>query len=180
MPQINLNPIVCNNLEKFGLKLSKVTFISDSFFFNAPVEISHRTSVGNSKIDAYTYIREDSYCYNATIGRYTSIGHQVELVMAEHNINLPATSPVFNSERDFSFYQPEGRIKVNCKWADDKHGNFMSRVTIGNDVWIGAHLLIPKSVTIGDGAVIGAGTIVTKDVPPYSVVVSKGVVGCGL
>ena len=43
-------------------------------------------------------------------------------------------------------------------------------VSIGNDVWIGARVTILNGVTIGNGAVMGAGALVTKDVPPYSVV----------
>ncbi len=44
------------------------------------------------------------------------------------------------------------------------------KITIGNDVWIGAGVIILKGVSIGNGAVIGAGSVVTKDVDPYSVV----------
>ena len=43
-------------------------------------------------------------------------------------------------------------------------------ITIGNDVWIGACSIILKGVKIGDGAIVGAGSVVTKDVEPYSVV----------
>lgn len=43
-------------------------------------------------------------------------------------------------------------------------------VVIGNDVWIGARVMILPGVHIGDGAVIGAGSVVTKDVAPYSIV----------
>lgn len=43
-------------------------------------------------------------------------------------------------------------------------------VYIGNDVWIGRRAMIMPGVHIGDGAVIAAGGIITKDVPPYSVV----------
>lgn len=43
-------------------------------------------------------------------------------------------------------------------------------VTIGNDVWIGRRVMIMPGVNIGDGCVIGAGAVVTKDIPPYSVV----------
>ena len=43
-------------------------------------------------------------------------------------------------------------------------------VTIGNDVWIGRRAMIMPGVTVGDGVVIGAGAVVTKDVPPYTVV----------
>jgi len=38
-------------------------------------------------------------------------------------------------------------------------------VTIGNNVWLGAHVCILPGVTIGDNAVIGAGSVVTKDIP---------------
>ena len=43
-------------------------------------------------------------------------------------------------------------------------------ITIGNDVWIGANVTILGGVTIGERAVIGAGSVVTKDVEPFTVV----------
>jgi len=43
-------------------------------------------------------------------------------------------------------------------------------ILIGNDVWIGANTVILPGVRIGDGAVIGAGSIVSRDVEPYSVI----------
>lgn len=43
-------------------------------------------------------------------------------------------------------------------------------IAIGNDVWIGARVIILPGVHIGDGCVIGAGSVVTKDVEPYSIV----------
>ena len=42
---------------------------------------------------------------------------------------------------------------------------------IGNDVWIGQKTTILPGVHIGDGAIIGANTVVSKDVPPYAIVV---------
>ena len=41
---------------------------------------------------------------------------------------------------------------------------------IGNDVWIGANVVILPGVTVGDGAILAAGAIVTKDVEPYAIV----------
>ncbi|MBT2657087.1 CatB-related O-acetyltransferase [Bacillus sp. ISL-18] len=46
-------------------------------------------------------------------------------------------------------------------------------VIIGNDVWIGRRAIILPGVTIGDGCIVGAGSVVSKDVAPYSVVVGN-------
>ena len=43
-------------------------------------------------------------------------------------------------------------------------------IIIGNDVWIGYEAVIMAGVTIGDGAMIGTRAVVTKDVPPYTIV----------
>ena len=43
-------------------------------------------------------------------------------------------------------------------------------VVIGNDVWIGARVIVLPGVTIGDGCIIGAGSVVTKDAPPYTII----------
>lgn len=44
------------------------------------------------------------------------------------------------------------------------------KVTISDDVWIGARVIILPGISIGTGSIIGAGAVVTKDVPEYSVV----------
>ena len=46
----------------------------------------------------------------------------------------------------------------------------MGQVQIKDKVWIGFNVIILKGITIGEGAVIGAGSIVTKDVPAYTIV----------
>ena len=43
-------------------------------------------------------------------------------------------------------------------------------ITIGDGVWIGARAIVLPGVTIGEGAIVAAGTVVTKDVPPWTVV----------
>lgn len=44
---------------------------------------------------------------------------------------------------------------------------------VGNDVWIGARAMLLDGVRVGDGAIVGAGAVVTRDVPPYAIVVGS-------
>ena len=55
------------------------------------------------------------------------------------------------------------RIRLYVKVVDGK-------IRIENDAWIGAGVIILPNVNIGEFSVIGAGAVVTKDVPPYTVV----------
>jgi acetyltransferase-like isoleucine patch superfamily enzyme len=52
----------------------------------------------------------------------------------------------------------------------DDQGMTDGTITIGNDVWIASNAVVLQNVSIGDGAVIAAGAVVTKDVPPYTIV----------
>ena len=64
------------------------------------------------------------------------------------------------------FYEEWELEKSNITTAWDNKGN----IVIGNDVWIGYEAVIMAGVHIGDGAIIAARTVVTKDVPPYTIV----------
>lgn len=46
-------------------------------------------------------------------------------------------------------------------------------INIGDDVWIGAGVIILKGVEVGNGAVIGAGSVVTKDIPEFAICVGN-------
>lgn len=52
----------------------------------------------------------------------------------------------------------------------DEQGVSTTPVTIGHDIWIGANAVILPGVTIGDHSVVAAGAVVTKDVPPHTLV----------
>ena len=64
------------------------------------------------------------------------------------------------------FYEERGLKRENVADAWDNKGD----IVIGNDVWIGYESVILAGVTIGDGAIIGTRAVVTKDVPPYTIV----------
>ena len=93
------------------------------------------------------------------IGRYCSIANNVHYFGANHPIHYASTSPYFyNKSFGFNIVNDVRR----------------STLEIGNDVWIGYGVIITSNCKkIGNGAIIGAGSIVTKDVPPYSIVVGN-------
>jgi len=59
----------------------------------------------------------------------------------------------------------------NVLWGYNKQGHPHSKgnIIVGNDVWIGQNVTVLSGVRIADGACIGAGSVITKDVPPYTV-----------
>lgn len=64
------------------------------------------------------------------------------------------------------FFEEWGLNKKNVASAWDNKGD----IIIGNDVWIGYEAVIMAGVHIGDGAIIASRAVVTKDVPPYTIV----------
>jgi chloramphenicol O-acetyltransferase type B len=69
-------------------------------------------------------------------------------------------------------YQQIGTSIRKASHILDKNYNWKgldSKIVVGNDVWIGYGATILSGVTIGDGSIIAAGSVVTKDVEPYSI-----------
>jgi len=54
-----------------------------------------------------------------------------------------------------------------------EQGSKTSPIVIGNDVWIGANCVILSGVSIGNHTIIGAGSVVTKNIPSYSIAVGS-------
>ena len=113
--------------------------------------------MGKLTIGAHTYgnIARRGEMNNINIGKFCSIATNVVIDGGfNHESKWISTYP-FRSM--FGWDVPHNAI---CK----------GDVNIGNDVWICENVLIMSGVTIGDGAIIGANSIVTKDVPAYSIV----------
>lgn len=96
------------------------------------------------------------------IGKFCSIACGSRFLFTSGNHSLSSLStytfPVF--------FEEWGLDKANITDAWDNKGD----IIIGNDVWIGYEAVIMSGVTIGDGAIIGTRAVVTKDVPPYTIV----------
>ena len=63
---------------------------------------------------------------------------------------------------------PDERRRLFDKDGNEKHLCYAKPVTIGNDCWFGANVVVCPGVTIGDNCVIGAGAVVTRDIPANS------------
>lgn len=101
------------------------------------------------------------------IGKYCSLGYGIKAFMShDHNINNISSFP---------FGHPNMAITKLMKPPLPTRNDYNIRrkleINIGNDVFIGSEVILFRDITIGDGVAIGAYSIVTKDIPPYSVVV---------
>ena len=96
------------------------------------------------------------------IGKFCSIACGVKFLFNCANHTLKSLSTYTFS----LFYEDWELEKSNVASAWDNKGD----IVIGNDVWIGFEAVILAGVKIGDGAIIGTRAVVTKDVPPYSIV----------
>ncbi len=96
------------------------------------------------------------------IGKYCSIACGAKFMFTSGNHRMSSLStypfPLFFEEWDLD------RSNVTDAW--DNEGD----IIIGNDVWIGYEAVIMQGVHIGDGAIIATRAVVTKDVPPYTIV----------
>lgn len=96
------------------------------------------------------------------IGKFCSIACGARFILNSANHTLKSLStypfPLFFEEWELD------RKNVARSW--DNKGD----IVIGNDVWIGYEAIILSGVTIGDGAIIASRAVVTKDVPPYTIV----------
>lgn len=85
-------------------------------------------------------------CPKVQVGSYVMFAPRVIITGSDHDITVPDI-PMYFTKR------PE-----------------LKNTVIGNDVWLGARTIVMSGVSIGDGSIVAAGSVVTKDVEPYSVV----------
>ena len=129
----------------------------------APVKIGGQVAFKGS-IGAYTYVRQG--CRLApglrSIGRYCSIAPGVLIGDGNHPTDWLSTHP-FQWGATPLVDQDEDRTYIRYKREK-------ASITIGHDVWIGTNVIITPGKKIGDGAIVAAGSVVTKDVEPYTIV----------
>ncbi len=146
-----MNPYVCISSDvKLGkdVKLSKFINlygceISDETKIGAFVEIQKNAAVGKRcKISSHTFI-----CEGVSIEDNVFIGHGVTFI----NDSYPRATTA------------EGNLQTEADWK-------VERTVVKKGASIGSGTTILSNVTVGENAIVGAGSVVTKDVPPNSIV----------
>jgi len=128
----------------------------------AQCEVLAETYIEYSELGDFSYMGEHCCVADAQIGRFTAIANHVRIGAPNH--------PMDRASQHRFTYCPE----YYDAQAERDNGFFAERradrVIIGNDVWIGHGVIVLPGVAVGDGAVLAAGAVVTKEVPPYTIV----------
>ena len=151
-----------------GIVYQKGAFIGFSVVCEGKNAFGRNSSIVSSKIGYGSYLAEGAKLAKARIGRYCSIGPNVNCIFGKHPANtFVSTHPTF-----FALKTPVGFTYAENQYFEEfakPHDGAFS-ITLGNDVWLGANVSLMDGVTIGHGAIVAANALVTKDVEPYAIV----------
>ncbi|MBC2397950.1 CatB-related O-acetyltransferase [Clostridium tetanomorphum] len=139
-----------NVITKDNIKVGDYTIYND--FYNDPRDFEKNNVLYHYPINNDKLI----------IGKFCSIACMAKFLMTSGNHSTQSLStytfPIFYEEWDLNINH------ITNAWDNKGH------IIIGNDVWIGYDAIIMSGVKIGDGAIIGTRAVVTRDVPPYTIV----------
>ena len=131
------------------MKMANVS-VGKGVFIHWGSTIRRDTTIGDyTQINGPIFIRADA---GVNIGKYCAFGSNVAIISTEH---LMTHANIQYKLQDTSGFSSLDNSRP---------------VVVGNNVWIGDRATILSGVNVGDGAVIGACSVVTKDIPPFSVV----------
>lgn len=127
---------------------------------NEEVSIADYNLLAYSSIGRYTYTGEFSHITSSSIGSFCSLSWNVSIGPGVHDYNKITTHPFLAVKRFGLVDEPV-------------YNQYSGQCNIDNDVWIGCNSVIMRGVSVGNGAIVGANSVVTKDVPPYAIVVGS-------
>jgi phosphonate metabolism protein (transferase hexapeptide repeat family) len=130
----------------------------------AYTEVGARSSLAEVEFGDYSYVVHDSQITYASIGKFCSIASHVRINPGNHPLERVALNHFTYRASAYGLGPDEAGF---FDWRRQH------RVTLGHDVWLGHGVIVLPGVSIGHGAAIGAGAVVTKDVPPFAVVVGN-------
>jgi acetyltransferase-like isoleucine patch superfamily enzyme len=154
---------------KHAIRYGKNVFIGFSVDCEGKNNFASNSSITSSTIGYGSYLAEGTTISKTRIGRYSSIGPNVQCIFGKHPAStFVSTHPAFFSLRHQGLSHTKIQRFKEFANSHDSKGKYS--ITIGNDVWIGANVSIMDGVVIGDGAIIAANALVNRDVAPYTIV----------
>jgi acetyltransferase-like isoleucine patch superfamily enzyme len=147
------------------LKIGPLTRV-EKIALDGPVALGANCIARRSLFGRYTATGDFCRMVDVEIGAFCSLGDNVLLNAGTHPKDWVSTS-LFACNPNFWDWADEYR---QARHADQPSFRWRGLNRIGNDVWIGANVVVLTGITIGDGAIIGANSVVTSDVEPYAIV----------
>ena len=153
------------------MKINNKYFVHESSYVDSDVSIGDNTKIWHfSHVQPGAIIGENcSIGQNVNIGNNVTIGNYVKI---QNNVSIYEGVEL----EDYVFCGPSmvfTNIKVPRSEFPQRGNKFYSKTLVKKSASIGANATIVCGVTIGEYAMIGSGTVVTKDVPAYALVVGN-------
>ena len=176
MKNVQMTPEIVAKLKDLGIEAfhGQHARLPADVVLEAPCSIKWMSLEHSLRLGAFSYAVSGFYS-RVEMGRYCSVGEDVQIGRQDHHTNWLSTSPFqylnsplfdvgaeFNGGDRFNEYRSHTLGSVP--------GVEAKRTTIGHDVWIGHGSFLKAGVNIGTGAIVAANSVVVKDVPPYAVV----------
>ena len=160
LPNFGIHKNRVSNVQEHKVLIGSNCLLGSQIILETPearVIIGDRVYMGNSSIIAKTSV---------TFGNDILVAWGVTFYDHDSH-SLDAADRDDDIKRTYEDYNNEGgNYLKNKNWS-----NVRSKpIVICDHAWVGAEAMVLKGVTIGEGAIVGARSVVTKDVPPYTVV----------
>jgi phosphonate metabolism protein (transferase hexapeptide repeat family) len=128
-------------------------------------ELGEMSYLENVTLGDFSYHGPFCFIQNAIIGKFANIAAAVRIGPTAHPTERPTLHHFTYRRARYGFAERDDEEFFELR------ASRLARV--GHDTWIGHGAVIMPGVTVGNGSVIGAHSVVTKDVPPYSVAVGS-------
>lgn len=125
-------------------------------------EIGKGSRLSFSTIGDYSYCDRYADIANASVGKFANIASFSRIGPSDHPLHTIACHHFLYRSTDYW-----DDAKVDETFFEHRKSR---RVSVGHDSWIGHGATIKPEIILGDGAVVAAGSVVTKDVDPYTIV----------
>ena len=142
------------------IKKSFFSYVDRYSDIKGPFYVGRFSIIRKSRISSFSYVGNHTKIINANIGKFCSIAQNVRIGLGKHPTFMISTSPIFYSKNN----------PFKLEWVKENKFKEFEKITIGNDVWVGANAILLDGIKIGDGSIIAAGAIVTHNVPSFSIV----------